>query len=64
MVSPLRDDTLYLGTDGHVGSIYPNQEDVKSKRVVVPVTTPISKVIFPSLHAPIYAYTPTNCTLF
>ena len=38
---------LYIGTDGHVGSIYPHQEDVKSKRVVVPVTAPISKVTLP-----------------
>lgn len=34
-----------VGTDGHVGSIYPNQEDTQSQRVVVPVTQPSNKPV-------------------
>jgi len=38
-----------VGTDGHVGSIYPNLPDVESKRVVVPVTQPVTKPVKISL---------------
>ena len=36
---PLHDLLLIgVGTDGHVGSIYPNTADASNKRIVVPVT--------------------------
>ena len=38
-----------VGTDGHVGSIYPNLPDVESRRVVVPVTQPANKPVKISL---------------
>lgn len=38
-----------VGTDGHVGSIYPNLPDVDSPRPVVPVTQPASKPVKISL---------------
>ena len=38
-----------VGTDGHVGSIYPNLPDVGSRRAVVPVTQPASKPVKISL---------------
>ena len=38
-----------VGTDGHVGSIYPNLPDTESCRVVVPVTQPASKPVKISL---------------
>lgn len=38
-----------VGTDGHVGSIYPHMPDVHSKRVVVPVVEPVDKPVKISL---------------
>ena len=38
-----------VGTDGHVGSIYPHLDDVHSKRVVVPVMAPANKPVKISL---------------
>ena len=38
-----------VGTDGHVGSIYPNLPDVESARAVVPVTQPANKPVKISL---------------